>query len=113
MRELDKMKEVQEKSQLIGEFVDEFLRGKGISLCMWQTPKNACGKKPCKKKHSTIWETDECKGHHHDSYCKNYPLEGHYPIRENILQLLAEFFGIDLKKVEEEKLKIIEELRKK
>lgn len=35
-----------------------------------------------------------------------------YPINKNLTELVAEFFEIDLKKLEEEKLDMLEEMRK-
>ncbi len=37
----------------------------------------------------------------------------HYPIRESVEHLLAEYFKIDLNKLEQEKREMLEEIRKK
>ena len=76
--ELEKQRVVQERSQAIGQFVEGFLRGKGIVLAKWGEN-------------------------------RNYPS----PLQYNIEALLAEFFDIDLKKIEKERLSLLEEIRSK
>jgi len=76
--EHEKMKTVQENSQIIGEFL-EWLSSKNLSLCKWQ---------------------DGVTG------------EGYYAYHFSIEELLAEFFNIDLKKVEEEKKSMLESIRR-
>lgn len=96
MSEVDKMKEVQERSQAIGDFLDNFLHSKGIVLATYHKHTvKMCGK-------------DEL-GDWNCGWNSEQPI----PYRYDIQKLLAEYFGIDLKKVEEEKRKMLEEIRKK
>ena len=44
-------------------------------------------------------------------YSDTYPREQWYPLRKNFEELFAEYFGIDLKKVEEERRALLEEIR--
>jgi hypothetical protein len=75
--ELEKMKAVQPKSQVIGEFLEWLTGEKEITLAKWSD-------------HDTLM-----------------------PVHEHTEKLLAEFFGINLVKVEREKRMILEDLRKK
>lgn len=84
--ECDKIRSVHDKSQLIGEFL-EWLRSQGIQLC---------------KDTSATVRCLECG--------EEYPV-GIMPHHESIEQLLARFFSIDLVKAEDERRKILEDLR--
>ena len=85
MGELDKLQKVQPKSQTIGEFLDWLNYTKNYAVCAWvKTTKGE-------------WEIIP---------------EGYYPVRTQVEDLLAEYFGIDLKKVEQEKQKMLDDLRK-
>ena len=92
--ECDKMKSVQPRSQLIGEFLEWLNQEKGVTLA---------------------------KLHEHNADCFNEDGErdcgmctqSFYPIRYTIENLLAEFFEIDLEKVEREKRAMLKELREK
>lgn len=91
MAELDKMAQAKPRSQAIGEFL-EWLREKGIVLAEYHKhSKDECG--------SVRWP--EC------GICSEQPVAHHY----NTETLLAEFFEIDLNRVEDEKRAILEELR--
>jgi hypothetical protein len=99
--ELDKMKSVKDKSQVIGEFVDIFLAEKGIQLgkphehnsscCGWDEEENRynpTGGNRC------AWfngQWEEC--------------------RTSIEKLLAEFFEINLDKCEQERLAVLDYVR--
>lgn len=72
--EHDKLKLISDKSNAIGEFVDQFLRKKGIYLCVSE-------------------------------------LGVLYLDRTPIIKLLAEFFKIDLSKLEEEKQHMLDQQR--
>ena len=77
--EHEKMKKVQNDSQIIGEFLD-WLRGeKGFSIASWTG---------------------------------NEGFERLTPIRKTTEELLAQYFEIDLRKVEQEKILILSEFRK-
>lgn len=72
--ECEKMKDVQEDSQKIGEFLDWLLNKRGLVICKWEK-------------------------------------SGYFEYRRNIEELLAEYFGIDLNKVEKEKRQMLDEIR--
>jgi sulfite reductase alpha subunit-like flavoprotein len=75
--EHDKLHEVKDKSQAIGEFLEWLGNEKRGVVCQYED----------------------------DS---DYPV----PMPHNILQMLAEYFEIDLDKIEEEKQQMLEEMRK-
>lgn len=96
MAEIEKMESVQEKSQSIGSFIEEFLREKGVILAKYHKHTEEChvfGKKR--------YDTPQC------GITNQQPIVFRY----NIERLLAEYFNIDLDKVEGEKRKILEEIR--
>lgn len=76
--EHEKMKLISDKSNAIGEFVDQFLPKKGIYLC------------------------ESFEGGFDNGYRVN---------RTPIIKLLAEFFKIDLSKIEEEKQHMLNQHR--
>jgi hypothetical protein len=88
--ECEKLKAVHEKSQTIGEFL-EWLEGeKGVTLA---------------------------KGHEHDEDCDGGPdnkcpigTDSLYPLHYHTEQLLAEYFKIDLRKVEAEHREMLKNL---
>lgn len=82
--EHDKLKEISEISQSIGEFLD-FWNSKGLSLYEWVKVQD---------------EDDEDRTDSKLLKCN-----------KTIQQLLAEFYEIDLVKLEIEKVKMIEEIR--
>jgi len=92
--ECDKMKAVQPRSQLIGEFLEWLNQEKGVTLA---------------KLHE---HTDECYDEEGDRVC-DLSEQVFYPFNHTTENLLAEFFGIDLEKVEKEKRAILKELREK
>ena len=81
--ECEKLQKVKDKSQAIGVFLDWIRNEKEISFCKWQED-----------------EEDIAEG------------TGYYPIFTDTEKLLAEFFEIDLDKVEEERRTILENLRR-
>lgn len=81
--ELDKMKKIQEKSQEIGYFLDWLNAEKSWILCK-------------------MFEGEEDNHTHKGDY-----LPAHF----NIEKLLAEYFRIDLQKVEKERRAILEAIR--
>ena len=100
--ELDKMKAVQEKSQAIGEFVDIFLAEKGFYIGRPHEHKNCAG-----------WETYRGKIRRTPETTNDCALEtGEFEnIGVPIDKLLAEFFGIDLVKCENERRAILDHIR--
>jgi len=97
--ECDKMKAVHEKSQTIGEFL-EWLAGKGIHLVTVHTHTDSC-----------LDEEGECKDKYGNRLC-GYSEGDYQPLHFSTENLLAEYYGIDLKKVDAEKDQMLEEFRK-
>jgi len=85
--ECEKLSAVAEKSNIIGEFLDYFLPNKGVVLAKWVDNEN--------------------------EYGENEVLVPAYEYRNEtgINNLLAEYFEIDMKKVEEERMALLEWLR--
>lgn len=84
--ECEKLHKVSHISQQIGEFLD-WLREQHITLCRWQ---------------DTIRHSDEFG---------DYTPQGYYMANDRTEKLLADFFEIDLDKVEEERLAMLKKLR--
>lgn len=128
--ELDKLRAVKAESQAIGEFLDEFLCSKGVRLAKPHYHSDSCytqgytkeefqkryGKRTGQHpKGNVFWEDKDIPaedwelGRHSDPRCgirEGALLPWHY----NTEKLLAEFFGIDLRKAEEERRTILAEL---
>ena len=94
MSELEKMEKVQEKSQSIGNFIEEFLKEKGIILAIYHKHDKSC------EKDEWGWNC---------GWTTNQPIPVHYEVEK----LLAEYFNINLDKAEKEKQGILDDLRKK
>jgi hypothetical protein len=91
--ECDKLKAISEKSQAIGEFLEWLLHEKGFNLTQIHR------------------HTDDCYDNAGEKICEM--LDGHYyPAMYHIEDLLAEYYDIDLKKVDKEKDQMLEEFRK-
>lgn len=84
------MKAVRDQSGILGEFLDWLVVEKDIRLCRWQDTIY----------HGTIHDMSE------------YTPKGYYLANERIEQLLADFFEIDLDKIEQEKQAMLDEIRK-
>lgn len=113
--EHEKMKAVNDKSQAIGDFL-VWLRCRDVELCKYEDRKLICGKKKCPESNMNgkcfIEPRKGCKNHHHtDLLCYNVFHSGYQPIHYSIEGILADFFNIDLKKVEEEKIQILDDIR--
>ncbi len=89
--ELERLGKVKEKSQEIGNFL-ESLSTQGLIICQ-------------RHKHNK-----GCKDEVGDNMC-GYNGEEDVPVMIATEQLLADYFNINLKKVEEEKRKILEDIR--
>jgi len=81
--EHEKLQKVKDKSQVIGEFLDWLTDEKAITFCKWQED-----------------EEEIAEG------------TGYYPIYTDTNKLLAEFFEIDLDKLEKEKVDMLETFKK-
>ena len=107
---LDKMIENKDESQSIGEFIDWLQSEKEITLCYHEAghyeyfdDKDGAQIKKMSKLEARLWRANNPE--------KCEWIEGYYPKRDNIEQLLADFFGVDLKKAEKEKRKVLEYTR--
>lgn len=122
--ELDKMHAVKDKSQVLGEFLDIFLNEKGITLCtMVKAGDNGepkyRWKKGVKKAKLDGLKTKDREPSFKDVFNKDaehnpdYVVwsEGYAPIHTSVEKLLAEFFEIDLNKIENERRAILAHIR--
>ena len=107
------MAEIQHASRTIGEFL-EWLQSQNVTLCEYR-PQWTNGE-PYKipfdpDKHQ---EAQQCLFDSKRVYNPDYESapEGFYPIRKNIESWLAEFFKIDLQKIEQEKNEMLAAMRK-
>lgn len=92
--ELDKLKVLHGTSQVIGQFIDWVLHEKHILFC------------------NSHEHTENCFDQADKRICGR-PEGDLAPIHVNIEAILAEYFGIDLKKVDQEREAILEEFRTK
>ena len=92
--ECEKMRAVSDKSQAIGNFIEDFLREKGIILAKHHEHNVAL----CGKDDFGEWKC---------GFNVVQPVSLSY----NIEKLLAEYFNIDLAKVEAEKQEILKRLQ--
>lgn len=89
--ELNRMKAVQSQSQAIGAFI-EWLGNNKLTIC----------------------QHDDGNWHYTETGEKDYRnLEGYYPDRRNIERILADYFEIDLDKVEKEKSALLDDFRQR
>lgn len=96
--ECEKMHAVKDKSQAIGEFLEWLQAERKVHLCVVHSHSDGC------------YEEDD---EFHEDPPKCGCNEGDYlPFHKGTEQLLAEFFGIDLAKVEDEKRALLEFVRK-
>ena len=100
--EHEKVLKIKDQSQAIGEFL-EYLNGEGRRICKWQ---------------DGITDADRIvdafailqgKG---DPDIDEQLDKGWFPIPEPIEKILAEYFNVDLNKLEQEKRQMLEEMRK-
>ncbi len=85
--EHNKLDKVRDKSQAIGEFIEWLRETKKVHLCKWNTYEEP------------NWDEKEPDGY------LDY-------VTTPIEELLAEFFEVDLKKLEQEKQAILDEIQK-
>lgn len=91
--EHDKLAKVKDKSQTCGQFLD-WLESDGRILCKYHKHTDDCG--------VDRWGHPDC----------GYSEESLVPIHTSIEDLLAEFFQIDRKKLEQEKRQMLNEIRR-
>ena len=97
MSEIEKLEVIQDKSQIIGEFLEWLQIEKKYIIC-----EKSSGK--------TIIPVDPQKKCTSDNIA-DVIYSVNWPVIFDIDKVLAEFFNIDLKKVEEEKKKILKKHR--
>ena len=103
--EIEKLEDVRKRSQAIGEFLEWLLGTKSYRLGKYLTDEEY------ESEDNVSWvdglyETEQFKRH-------EIGKEELMPIHIDIERLLAEYFEIDLGKVEEERREIIERIREK
>lgn len=112
--EHEKLKVVQEKSQAVGEFID-WLRGvKHWQICEYHEAvlrdcKHCNGTgvfQPTFGEAQACWKCTEGKVH-----AELGDRDEYQPVRFQINNLLGEFFGIDAKKLEQEKVAMLDDIR--
>lgn len=90
--ELDRLKDVAPDSQKLGEFID-WLEENGLFLC------------------SVHRHTDDCRRGGGPPRCELHDFE-HIRTNKTVTQLLAEYFSIDLNKVETERRTLLDFVRR-
>lgn len=103
--ELEKLEAISDKSQAIGEFLEWLCGTKNYHIAKYLTEEEY------EREDNVYWvdglyEKEQFKRH-------EIGKEELMPIHINIEKLLAEFFEIDLDKVEEERKEILEEIKNK
>jgi hypothetical protein len=88
--ECEKLAKVHEESQKIGFFLEWLFYAKGV-LCKWHDARKE-------------WVDEK-----HDDYF--WESQGYYPIRENIDQILADYFEIDMNKIDAERNALLNSIR--
>lgn len=100
--ECDRMQDVKDKSHAIGEFMDWLREEKGWTVCEEHHHDDDCLERVARFEDDEEGDVQQICG------C----LEGQYiPVPIRMEQLLAEFFEIDLDKVEEERQALLAEQR--
>ena len=108
--ECDKLHAVSEESHRIGDFID-WLRGQGVNLMVYRddmTETVDCWKffPLTSEKHPK-----DCRGGCGGTGKVERKREGWVHDPRHIEQLLADYYGIDLRKLEAEKRRVLEEIR--
>lgn len=109
--EHEKMKAVKDRSQVVGDFIEWIKSEYNTDFAVWKTSSWICDI------HGEITENrvgrqELCPDCSPDDHKVFWRPEGYYPIRKSTEQLLAEFFEIDLRKVEDEKRAMLDAIRK-
>ena len=95
--ELEKVEQLMERSQPAGEFLDWLVNERKIVLAQYH-------------KHTEDCYTDALYGNKRKIFCCSEDLL--MPCHIGIEKLLAEYFHIDLEKVEQERHQLLEDMRK-
>ena len=101
--ECEKMAAVRDDSQKLGDFL-EWLGSKDYRICAWQEGISDADRIV------DAFATLQGRG---NPDIDNEPERGWTPINKDIEKILADYFSIDLKKVEEERRALLEEIRRK
>lgn len=106
--EHEKLREIVDVSNKMGELLDiGFPR---MHLDIYERTVGDCECTPCRQRKgkSSIWHTDEEKATIVEGRVQ---LERWWPTRRSVQSILAEWFGIDQKKLDEEKEAMLEAIR--
>ena len=114
--EHDKLSKISDESQLVGEFID-WLQDKGYTICKFQEAGTNGEPYRIPATEEDIdalefrWERDDARAGGilnpaYESWGDHF-----FPIHRGIQSWLAEFFGIDQEKLEDEKRQMLERLR--
>lgn len=103
--ELNKLTAISEKSNAIGDFVSVFLREKGVVLGQVHKHSEKCSGwlESQTKRRPEKWLDENCGVRDGEII----------PFHYNMEKLLAEFYDIDLNRVEDERRAVLEALRKR
>lgn len=107
-----KMRAIKDRAQVVGDFIEWIQSEYNTDFAVWKTSSWICDI------HGEIAENrvgrkELCPDCPADAYRKVFwRPEGYYPIRKSTEQLLAEFFDIDLHKIEAEKRAMLDTIRK-
>ncbi len=112
-----KLKAVKDRSEACGSFID-WLHSKGVSLTQWKDVHyvcTTCGEVPEKEIRRCGWNAGHTH-YHCNQDCGEAGVERigaqFHPYNKPIERILAEYFEIDLDKLELEKRAMLDELRK-
>ena len=106
--EHDKLHAVSEESQRIGDFLD-WLREQRINLMVYRD--DISDTVDCWAFFDKEPHPETCRGGCGGTGVKTIRREGWVPESRGIEQLLADYYGIDLRKLEAEKRRVLEEIR--
>lgn len=109
--EHEKLSKVQDASQAIGEFLDWLTGEQGVQLCRWQSHANNGQPRYVGPNHPRSQELNPHGIKYVDNPDFEERLEGLYPDGRPIQELLAEYFGVDLQRLDSEKRVILDRLR--
>ncbi len=104
----DKVSKNREQSQAIGEFLD-WLSDANVVLCRWQDKAYFHDGEKISREEALALKRPPGMEFFETPY--EVAPEGVVPARENTLDLLARFFGVDLEAYEAEKRQMLEEAR--
>lgn len=112
--ECEKLAAAVDQSQPAGEFLDWLKTEKGITLVTYEhwTEQDICIYAGCEEGFMYGHKQRPCS-HCNGTGKQTYSREGWVPFAHNLEALLAEWLGIDLKKVEEERRAMLRDIRER